>query len=233
SRRSHLVPRRPRMKTEERQPPTAEVRRTSASRVFLGALLIAGGALWLLDEAGLIFFDWSYALPVALMLVGLVLLLGTDPRSRGLLILLGIVLSVVLAFSDGRDRRVLRQDFTRGAVGGVVERPEEAEDLRRNYNHNFGQMTLDLTQLDLEEGTTRVRARVGMGRLEVIVPEDVEFEYRATVRAGEIDGPGDPTDRRGPADSEEFESDGFDQADTRLSLNLSVGFGEIEVNVND
>ncbi|MGH7511191.1 MAG: LiaI-LiaF-like domain-containing protein, partial [Gemmatimonadales bacterium] len=94
------------MKTEERPPPTAEVRRTSASRIFLGALLIAGGALWLLDEAGLIFFDWSYALPVALMLVGLVLLFGTDPRSRGLLILLGIVLSVVLAFSDGPDRRV-------------------------------------------------------------------------------------------------------------------------------
>jgi hypothetical protein len=221
------------MKTEERPPTTDDVRRTSASRIFLGALLIAGGALWLLDEAGLIFFDWSYALPVALMLVGLVLLFGTDPRSRGLLILLGIVLSVVLAFSDGPDRRVLRQDFTRGAVGSVVERPEDVEDLRRNYNHNFGQMTLDLTELDLEEGTTRVRARVGMGSLEVIVPEDVEFEYRARVRAGEIDGLGDPTDRRGPASSEEFESDGFDQADTRLSLNLSVGFGEIEVNVND
>ena len=114
----------------------------------------------------------------------------------------------------------------RGGAGDRLWEPQTASQLGDGYHLAAGQLTVDLRRLAFGETPTTVRAQLGMGHLDVIVPADVPLDMHAHVGAGQVrlldredDGLG--VDSRLRADGS--------AAVGRLTLDLSAGFGSIEV----
>ncbi|WP_407560640.1 PspC domain-containing protein [Streptomyces sp. 184] len=73
-------------------------------------------------------------------------------------------------------------------------RPAAVTDVRDRYELGSGEARLDLTRLELEKGRRiETAAQVGLGRLEVRVPDDVRVEVRTKVDIGDMQLP--PTTR--------------------------------------
>lgn len=139
-------------------------------------VVLAMGILGVVEGAG---YDVPAAAYPALGLgvVGLALVLGSWWGRAGGLIALGVLLLPVLAGATVADH----YDPER------LHAPTTAGDLRNEHFLPAGEMVLDLTAMeDLRalDGRT-LRVAVGTGRIEVVLPEDVDARIRA-----EIGGPG-------------------------------------------
>ena len=196
-------------------------------RFLLGLVILAAGVAALLQALDVTTVPWKAVLPGALIAVGLALVVAgsRSERSQGGLIAVGIVLTVVLAAAT-----VVDIPFE-GGVGQRVERPATLADLEDEYRLAVGELTVDLTGLDLLHRSVlaglpleTIRARVGIGQLVVIVPSDepVRVEGRAGVGEVSIFGESDG----GLGVHKEYAPAG---ASVTFSLDLSVGIGEVVV----
>lgn len=181
----------------------------AAATVFGGALLLCGG--------GLIASAW----------------LG-----RGLLLVpLGIVLAICLAASVWIDVPL------RGGIGEHTDQPAAVDELGEPYRLAIGQLTVDLTNLDVDDAPVRrteaapdatIEASVGIGKLTVVVPDDVGIELEARSGIGEIvvtdhgsdlssrsdGGMGSSVDRFLPSATD---------GDDVLHVSARVGIGQVEI----
>lgn len=117
--------------------------------------------------------------------------------------------------------------------GGLVrtEQPTSMEDLRNSYELDIGALELNLEELDLPEGTTRVEGRVNDGVLTVVVPDDVAVQVDAEAENGALSIFG--RDSSGEDIERSYTEEGYEQAQRRLSLDLSVDTGAIAVQRED
>ncbi|CAL9544629.1 hypothetical protein SUDANB108_04339 [Streptomyces sp. enrichment culture] len=112
--------------------------------------------------------------------------------------------------------------------------PATAADVRQRYDLGTGVGTLDLTGLDLTAGqTVTTRADVGVGRVRVLVPEDVTVRLNVDVGIGDLQLPGDdPKDvdvKPGRHQQTTLSpARGVEKSGT-LDLDLQVGVGQAEV----
>jgi hypothetical protein len=74
-----------------------------------------------------------------------------------------------------------------GQAGDRSVTPTVMSDLQPEYRHAIGAFDLDLTRLQLPAGRTAINIKMGAGRIQVIVPWDVNVEAAATVGAGTFD----------------------------------------------
>ncbi|WP_217142434.1 PspC domain-containing protein [Streptomyces sp. AC627_RSS907] len=113
-------------------------------------------------------------------------------------------------------------------------RPTTVAELREQYEVGAGTGTLDLSRLDLPEGqSVTTRADVGMGRIRVVVPQDVTVRLSVEVGVGDIQLPGDDAKDVDVAPGKHKEitlspTTGGEDAGT-LDLDLQVGVGQAEV----
>ena len=91
----------------------------------------------------------------------------------------------------------------------------------------MGSLTLDFSDLTLEQGTTSVEADVGIGELVVTVPPDVRVEIDAHAGIGDIDVLGARDD--GVAAQRTISLPGSEPGAPVLDLELDVGLGAVEV----
>jgi len=103
----------------------------------------------------------------------------------------------------------------------VVTTQEELED---SYHLGIGSLRLDLSRLELPVGETHVAARVDVGDLDVLVPDDVALRIVATAKGGEIDLPNGIGSQGRSVESELTET-----GERVLVLDAHVGAGEITV----
>ena len=97
------------------------------------------------------------------------------------------------------------------------------QDLRSSYKLGMGELTLDLRNVRLTTPETRVKARVDIGSLRVIVPQDVALEVRGDAQLGEVDVLGKSDDGRHARTS-------VVQTGKRvLVLDTHVGIGQVRV----
>ncbi|HWG93392.1 MAG TPA: hypothetical protein VNU66_04095, partial [Mycobacteriales bacterium] len=188
----------------------------SAAAVSVGGVLLAGA----LGAEGV---TARTVLATALLVVGLGVLVGSRwGRARGL-----VALAVVLALALGAATRV---DAGFGSSTGdrtwVVDGSAE-------HRLAAGSAVLDLRPLaSTERRDLDVEARVGMGELLVLVPEDLRLELDAGVGLGELVTTGaDGTERteQGTGLSRSVE---LGPAGARnVALDVRVGVGELEVRV--
>jgi phage shock protein PspC (stress-responsive transcriptional regulator) len=81
-------------------------------------------------------------------------------------------------------------------VGEKTYAPTSVAALERTYRLGIGQLDLDLTNLRLPVGETRVRARVDYGDLRIVVPSNVAVRAYGKARLGYVDVLGDEDDGR-------------------------------------
>jgi hypothetical protein len=200
--------------------------RLSWGRAVVGGLLVVLGAVWLLQEAGVIEFPLRALTPLALIGIGIGLVVGARQGSYPWLIAVGVVLTLLLAIDSPNGGVATSDRFPLAPSVNHVERPLESSELRP-YRIDTGRLTIDLTRLALDERTYRVSARVGAGQLVVIIPEGVPIKVRARSGVGNVRVPGDESSGIGA--NEVFEAPGFDDARPRFDLDLRVGVGSIRV----
>ncbi len=74
-----------------------------------------------------------------------------------------------------------------GGVGERDYRPASANELREGYRLGMGELVVDLRDLELPSGDTRVNLDVGIGEARLIVPEDVCVASAADIGIGGVD----------------------------------------------
>jgi hypothetical protein len=96
-------------------------------------------------------------------------------------------------------------------------------DLRSAYKLGIGDMTVDLRNVRFTSGKTNVSARVDIGNLRVIVPENVALRVRGDAQLGEVEILGKMADGRNAKAA-------IDQSGDRvLVLDTHVGVGQVRV----
>ena len=167
-------------------------------------------------------FVWPGAL-VFWLLVGGAIVLTVRAFRRGRRGVLGVlaIIAVVLALAVGA---AFAAAHRHGGFGERVERPLAASELEREYRLGFGDLELDLREVTLPPGETRVSATIGIGELTVILPRDVPVSVTAEAKWGHASVFGLDGDRHTVVDP------GFDDAETRLVLEARVrGPGELTI----
>lgn len=145
-----------------------------------------------------------------------------------IIVLAGVLLILLAAVVAGLViSNVVGNVADRGDVSVRTEQPTSVDELRDRYEVNAGALELNLEELDLPEGTTQVEARVDDGVLAVIVPRDVSVRVEAEAENGALSILG--RDSSGEDVERDYVEDGYEQAERRLSLELSVDTGAITV----
>jgi phage shock protein PspC (stress-responsive transcriptional regulator) len=192
-------------------------------RITVAAVLILGGLVALIHNVTPLEVSVDHYAALGLAVVGAGLIVGARlGRARGL-IPLGIVLAVVMAVAAGLPRISVSADTGQRswAPTAVTDLPEQGYDL------GMGQLTLDLTGLELEPGDqVPIDASVGIGQLVVDVPSGVSIDLDATSKLGSVDALGRRSDGTNTTVDERFEGP---EGSPTIALDLSVGMGEVEV----
>ncbi|MGH9015193.1 MAG: PspC domain-containing protein [Acidimicrobiia bacterium] len=200
-------------------PPVSPRGPSELTRVTASLLLLIGGAAGLGDAAGLVDVTVEGVLAVALTVTGLGLVVGAWwGRSRALVVL-GVGLTLLLAALTAFDVPL------EGGFGERAYRPASTADLRDEYRLLGGEMLLDLSRVDIAEGTSRIEASVAFGTLTVITPRKHSVVVDAHVDAGELQVLGEHDQGLGNDARRVLRRAGSG----RLRLDLRVGGGEIEV----
>jgi Domain of unknown function (DUF5668) len=194
-------------------------------RLLVGVVLVALGAIWLLDAIGAFDVDWDVLLPVVLIVVGAALVVAAwQGRGRGGLIALGVVITVVLSITT-----IVRVPLS-GGIGDRVERPTSLGATVDPFELAIGKLTVDLGDLRWSgtdvPGEVRVEAAVGMGQLVVLVGPDFPcVSVHAEAGMGEVVVFGERRSGVAP----EYRTEAVCLAAPLLELDLSVGLGQAEV----
>jgi hypothetical protein len=201
--------------------PPADRHGPAAATVLVGALLVLVGIGWLLDAAG-VEVPWRAVLPAALIAVGLACVAGAFRGRQHALMVVGVALAVVLSLAAAADWDL--EIPLGGGVGDRTERPTTPADLT-GYELGVGNLVVDLRQLQVPPGTTRVQARVGVGELAVEVPQGVSVAVVARSGLGQVQALGQEEGGLASRIDTVSEAGG----DRRLELDLRVGLGQVRV----
>ncbi|MEO7803346.1 MAG: LiaF domain-containing protein [Actinomycetota bacterium] len=196
------------------------------SSIIFGLLLVAGGAIWLLDQLGILAVGPRVLAAGLLVALGLGLI-GTSRtvgrrRHRGLIVL-GVALVVGLAASSSTHVSVA------DGVGERTVTPIDSTELAKaqskgRFDLSLGELIIDLSQIQ-DFGVERLKANVRIGEIRIIVPEGVSVELRVHGGPGDLTLFGEKSARGGDI----FLSTDGSSTGSRLKLDLDIGVGNISV----
>jgi phage shock protein PspC (stress-responsive transcriptional regulator) len=186
----------------------------------IGALLAAAGVLGILQVTDVVDVDWVLALAVGVVLIGLAVAVGAFFGATGALAVVGSILAAAMVLVAAVDIPL------HGPIGDRTYHPVTAAELEPEYEVAIGTLRLDLRDLVLPAGATRVETTVGIGELTVLVPAGARVEVNSKVKAGE----GNVLDDREEGwDVRQHVTIGDATATQTLVLDAEVGFGSLEV----
>ncbi len=196
-------------------------RRASAAGLIFGAVLVAIGGIWLLSALDVAIPRWDILLAGALIVVGAALLATAGRAGTGGLIALGLILTVVLSGLSAV-RLPIDRAFT-----DSTQRPTSLATLQRQYSHAFGSFTLDLSAIELPEGTTRIRVSTSFGDTRVRLPARAAARVQTSTVFGEARVLGETFS--GVGTNQTRETPDYASAPRRLEIELDTAFGSAEV----
>lgn len=197
-----------------------ERRRPSLGQIAVGVILVLVGIGWLLEALDATDVPWRSLLPAALIVIGILLMVGARRGRQGGLIALGVVLTLVLLLASVVE--VIIDVPLTGGVGEKEHRPTTA--VESEYRWAIGSMTVDLSAAEPTPGEV-VEASVAIGELIVILPPDAAFEIEARSGMGEVDVLGNQEAGMGA----ELTVITPENAELVVYLDLDVAIGRVEV----
>ena len=141
-------------------------------------------------------------------------------RARGL-IALGILLALIVGAFGVIDVPL------RGGIGDSTYRPRTITAVDRTYEMAIGRMTVDLRNVDFAGEQRTVHATVGLGKLQVLVPDGVRVVVHGHAGAGSVHAFGARTKDCCPTDVRHVRPG--DPGGGRLVLDAEVGAGDVEI----
>lgn len=186
----------------------------------LCALLVVTGVALALHAGGAIDVTAGAVLACALIVIGLALVVGAWFGRARWLVLPGVALALLAAATSALDLPLA------GGIGERDYRPASFAVVDDHYELGIGSLELDLRDLEFAGRTEKVRASVGIGELNVWVPDDVRVTVDGHVSAGELVTFGDQ--ESGTSVDNRVVRPGTEGAGT-LRLELRDGFGSIQV----
>jgi phage shock protein PspC (stress-responsive transcriptional regulator) len=208
-------------------PAPAPTPRRPRPRSYLGAvtwssLLILAGAAWLLDASGVADLDLGVVSALALALVGAALLVSAwFGRSRGL-IALGVPLVLIVGGFGLVDVPL------DGGVGDPTYHPRTVLAVDHGYTLAVGNLSIDLRDVDFAGSRRHVHAQLGIGQLNVTVPEGVRVVVDGHAGIGSITVFGQQSHECCPTDVH-LVRPGVAAGTGTLILDAEVGAGHIEI----
>lgn len=169
------------MSTPVPPPPPAAPPDRWTGRLVSGLVLVLFGVGWLLEALG-VDVPWDVLFPGVLIGIGIVLVSSARSGAGQVgLIVAGIVVTILLVFGTAIEIPL------GGGVGDRMAHPT-GDRIERDYERGIGKLTLDLTDLDFGAfgAAVDVRARVGIGQLVVIVPQDAPVRVSASSGLGSV-----------------------------------------------
>jgi phage shock protein PspC (stress-responsive transcriptional regulator) len=195
-------------------------RRWPVFPVVLGTVVAGAGVLGLLQATDTVDVNWTVALAGGVVFVGIGVAVGAFFGGVGALAALGAILASILVAVATIDVPL------HGPIGDRTVHPTSIRALHDEYRQAIGNLQVDLSDLELPSGRTKVTATLGIGHLTVIVPRDVIVDVKADVTAGQ-------TRLFGREDNGWNVENTADRlgltGESALQLDTKVGFGEIEV----
>jgi RND superfamily putative drug exporter len=202
-------------------PVAARRRRRSRRPVLLalvGTLLAGAGVLGILDSSG----AYDAALAAGLVVVGGTIGLGAMVGRRVGRLLPFVIVLVALGAVAAASPVGLS-----AGIGEKDERPASTAQLERSYEHGIGDLTVDLRDVALPQGTTKVDVELGIGNLLVRVPEEAALEVEAHAVGGQVTVLGETDDG---SDAERHAVVPGPASDAPvLELAAEIGFGHVDV----
>jgi len=184
--------------------------------VTLSSVLIALGAVALYANAHSPLAWTTYAV-AALGVIAVGLMIGTFYGNAGLLIPIGGMVAIALAISALLPSARIGHDIYN----------EDTSTVSGSYKLGIGQLDLNLDEVTDPTSLAgrTVKVKVGVGATRIVVPKDLNVEVNAKLNAGEIR----VFDRRTNGTQTELHYPADDTSASRLTLDVSQTFGDIEV----
>jgi hypothetical protein len=194
--------------------------------VTIAGLLIVVGLLVLLDNLTFLDVGPRVFLGSALLVVGLGLIAaayGSGRRARGGLIALGVVLSLALITAS--------TEPWHGAdgIGDQTFVARSAAEVQSSYHGGIGDLTIDLSEVDVSDldGTIHTRVDAGVGDVDIVVPRNADVRVSVDSGVGSVDV-FEEGNRSGF-----FEGSGpgswVDDGEPEIELFVNAGIGDVEV----
>jgi phage shock protein PspC (stress-responsive transcriptional regulator) len=196
-------------------------RRGALLPIAIGVLVAAVGAVAILDLSGVVSVDWRIVLGAMVIVTGTLVVVGaTTGRATGAVIVLAVALLAALALAV-----TVRVPLFAG-VGDKVVHPASISSVQRKYELGIGDFTVNLSDVRLPAGETRVKTTLGIGDLLVRVPWGVTVVVDGRASAGEVTIFGRTSD--GTSVHSVVTAEGRNPARV-LVLDARVGIGQLEV----
>jgi predicted membrane protein len=166
-----------------------------------------------------------YAATVFVVFGGALLVSSILGRARWLIVIGLLMAPLLLAMA-------LIKVPLEGGFGDPRHVPRSVAEVDDEYRLIAGELVLDLSQLELSDGEALdIEASVVFGRLEVIIPPDLNVDVVAKVDAGEmfLDGSRGSRTGSGGFDNINIERTIDYEGSGQVDLEVHVGFGELVV----
>lgn len=212
------------------RPPKPRHEPSRLGGMTIAVALLVTGIGWTLDLADVISYPAATAFATALAILAGGLIIGTwVGRARWLVFPALVLTPLVLVFgvSDSLDLRL------GSGIGERNYRPLTAEAVDDSYSLGLGQLTLDLSDLDLTAAdTVTTRVAVGAGEVRIFVPEDADVTIDYEMSGGDVRlfrGTVDGHENSGTGLEGVVTSDIEDEGAGRIVIEVDQTFGELNV----
>jgi len=178
---------------------------------FWGLVLLLIGAVWLLNNVGVMYFDFgdfvSRAWPVVIIIIGVWLLIG------------------------GGNRRVVRHvdstETVSHGVGDVDLSPGEIGEDGLHINVSAGEIHLDVGSTKFGDRESHVQVKLGLGDIKVTLPRDLPVKVEARTGIGDLHVLDNHRDGFGA--KLDFQDSDYGTARRKLFLITKSGLGDVTV----
>ncbi|MGH2736708.1 MAG: PspC domain-containing protein, partial [Actinomycetota bacterium] len=201
-------------------PPPARPRKSPLVWYTLASALIALGLVAVADNLLNQSLDFDQYVALLLVVVGAGLVVGAWwGRARSLMVV-GLLLIPFVLMGSLIDSVPLN-----GGAGSRFYDPVNVSDVEDRYELGMGELTIDLSRLDTDDEQLDIHASLGMGKLEILVPRDIDLDVEGFAGAGLVQIAGSSRDGIDVSDEHVFDGPG----EALLRLDARVGLGEIRV----